>query len=459
MTFLSSPLLLICGLITGLPFPLQVETSQLDCVPIFSMLSAGIAKRNITPPPEVKNWVTGNPYATIDDSIYVRALILDDNNQQSVIISWELVDAGESATEEVRNRISEEFKIPRHHIVVNATHNHSAPWSPVYKPGLRGKEKDSWWAIRYMPPQYDDPYYKKWMETLMEQSLAAVRSAIESMEPVTIWIGRSDVSAFVQNRRPRPAEGVVESHLPEKFNYLHDQWDPNVLGEGMHFGPVDRTMSVVSFRNREGKNVATILHLSAHAVSIYTYSEGISGDWPGETLRQVNNAIEGESIFLQGTAGDINPWRRGREAVTEMATGLTKQVLLASRFSARLQDGRLKNGRSVVGIPLTEKGKEITGLDLLSAEVQVIATGPFAIVTLPGEPMTELGMAIRERSPFPQTLVLGYSNGAGIYYVGMPGEKLRGGYETGENTNLGTDIAGRLLVEAALELLVEVFNQ
>jgi hypothetical protein len=431
----------------------------MDSVPLISRLSVGIAKRNITPPKEVKNWVTGNPYASVNDSIYVRALVLDDDNQESVIISWELVDAGESATEEVRTRISEEFKIPRHHIVVNATHNHSAPWSPVYKTGMRGKEQDSWWVIRYMPPQYDDPYFKKWMDKLMEQSLDAVRSAIKSLEPVTIWIGRSDISAFVQNRRPRPIEGVVESHLPEKFNYHHDQWDPHVLGAGMLFGPVDRTMSVVSFRNRAGKNVATILHLSAHAVSIYPYLEGISGDWPGETIRQVNNAIEGESIFLQGTAGDINPWRRGREAVAEMAIGLTERVLVANRYSARLQDGILKNGRSVVGIPLTEKGKEITGLDLLSAEVQVIAAGPLAIVTLPGEPMTELGMAIRDRSPFPQTLVLGYSNGAGIYYVGMPGEKARGGYETGENTNLGTDIAGGLLVETAVELLVEIFNQ
>ncbi|HYH55793.1 MAG TPA: hypothetical protein VD772_04230 [Anseongella sp.] len=83
----------------------------------------------------------------------------------------------------------------------------------------------------------------------------------------------------------------------------------------------------------------------------------------------------------------------------------------------------------------------------------MISIGSLALVTLPGEPMTELGTAIRERSPFPQTLVLGYSNGNGVHYVGMPGEKTYGGYETGSQASIGTDKAGLLLVETALDLL------
>ncbi len=72
--------------------------------------------------------------------------------------------------------------------------------------------------------------------------------------------------------------------------------------------------------------------------------------------------------------------------------------------------------------------------------------------------MTELGMAIRERSPFPQTLVLGYSNGNGVHYVGMPGEKARGGYEAGV-AGAGTDECGTLLIEAAGKVLRELFEQ
>ena len=88
------------------------------------------------------------------------------------------------------------------------------------------------------------------------------------------------------------------------------------------------------------------------------------------------------------------------------------------------------------------------------AEVQVISLGPLALVALPGEPLTDLATAIQQRSPFPHTLVLGYSNGLGIRYVGMPGEKKRGGYEMGVSA-AGTDECGLFLVETAVRLLVE----
>jgi neutral ceramidase len=84
--------------------------------------------------------------------------------------------------------------------------------------------------------------------------------------------------------------------------------------------------------------------------------------------------------------------------------------------------------------------------------------GPLAIVGLPGEPLTDVGVAIRERSPFPQTLVLGYSNGNGAHYVGMPGEKARGGYEAGV-PGAGTDECGALMVDAAVKVLQEAFGR
>ena len=115
-------------------------------------------------------------------------------------------------------------------------------------------------------------------------------------------------------------------------------------------------------------------------------------------------------------------------------------------------------GRATVNLPLTPAGQERLGTREVAAEIQAIACGPLAIVGLPGEPMTELGMAIRERSPFPQTIVLGYSNGNGVHYVGMPGEKARGGYEAGV-AGAGTDECGRLIVETANGVLRTLFEQ
>ncbi len=402
-------------------------------------LKVGMAVENITPDPRVKNWIGGKPFEGVHDSIYVRALALNDGQREIVIVSWDLVDAGESATDEVRKAISAQLKIPETHITVNAAHNHSAPWCPVYRQGYRGKELDTPWALMNLSPQNDEPYFKEWMGRLIVQTVKAARHAHDSMQPATLWIGRSDVSEYLYNRRPRtPKWGVEES---------------NGLMGAATFGPVDRAMTLISFRNESGENVASIYHLSCHAVCIYEHSKAISADWPGEATKHISSSIGGKVIFLQGTAGDITPRKRGRDALNKMASGLADYAKSAYHTSSRLTPGTLAVRSATVGLPLNEKGKQRTGLDALNAEVQVITLGSLALVTLPGEPLTDLGTAIRNQSPFPQTLVLGYSNGNGVHYVGMPGEIARGGYEM--NSTVGTDDAGQLLVDTAVRLLNE----
>ena len=54
--------------------------------------------------------------------------------------------------------------------------------------------------------------------------------------------------------------------------------------------------------------------------------------------------------------------------------------------------------------------------------------------------------------------MLGYSNGNGVHYVGLPGEKARGGYEMGV-AGAGTDECGGLLVETANRVLRELYER
>lgn len=446
-------ILCVASFLVLFPFSISASRVSVPHDPATSQLFAGVAKCNITPHVKVKNWVTGKPYGFIEDSIYVRALVLNDGSNKIVIVVWDLVDAGESATEEVRKGISAALNIPADHIVVNASHNHSAPWAPVYKAGYRGKERDTWWAVRYMPAQNSDPYFKEWMSLLVSQTVKAARQASAYMQPATLWIGRINASKYMYNRRPRaPKWGIEESGIPKGYNMLHKDYDPNVLVGGAAFGPMDRTMTLVSFRDPEGKTIASVFHLAIHAVSIYPFSEAISGDWPEEAARRISAAIGGEAVFLQGNAGDIVPWKRGRAAVSEMGEGLGAYARSAYQLSAKLKPAKFNAIRGTVGLPLSERGKERTGLDTVTAEVQVITYGSLAIVTLPGEPLTGLGNAIREQSPFPQTLVLGYSNGNGVHYVCMPDEKVYGGYEVEIGTS-GTEQAGKVLEEFAVRLL------
>ncbi len=217
-------------------------------------------------------------------------------------------------------------------------------------------------------------------------------------------------------------------------------------------------MSIVSFRNEKGTNVASIFHMAGHAVAVYPYEDGLSADWPGEASRRMGQALGGEFLFLQGAGGDINPAHRGLEATRKMGAGLTERAGAAYRYSVKLKPGLMRAKRVTARLPLGDYGRRKTGLKKLDADVQVFAFGPLAIVALPGELLTDIGQAIREKSPFPQTLVLGYSNGYGVMYVGMPGEKARGGYEMEDKQSLGTDLAGKVLVDTAVEVLNEVYK-
>jgi len=421
-------------------------------------LSVGVASMDITPDPKVNDWVTGKPYSKVHDPLSVKTLIIGDGNNKVVIVAWDLVDAGESATDEVRKAISSELNIPKDRIIVNASHNHSAPWAPVYNEGYRGKERDTWWAIRHMPAQNNEPNFKKWMKYLIDQTVKSAKQANDSMREASIWIGRVNASEFMNNRRPRnPEWGVEESNIPSGFNYKHKDWNPDVLVGGASFGPMDRTMTLISFRDNGGKNIVSIFNLSIHSVAIYPYSNEISSDWPGETSKRIKEALGGEAIFLQGAAGDINPWKRGREAVNEMGAGLAKHAEAAYKYSARLKSDKLNMYSASIGLPLSPVGVERTGQGSVVSEVKVLTIGSLALVTLPGEPLTDLGSEIRRQSPFPQTLVLGYSNGNGVHYVGMPCEKQHGGYEMNEGT-VGAKEAGSMLVETAVRLLDEAIK-
>jgi neutral ceramidase len=422
-------------------------------------LRVGAAKADITPEPAVLNWVTGKPYGSVLDPLNVHALVLDDGKSKAAIIRWDLVDVSESARDEVRRVVGVALKMPPENILVHASHTHSAPWAPVYGGSHRGQERDPWWALRHMPAQNAFPPYRRWMDRLLAASVEAAQRAAGTARPVSLAIGRVAVSEYLHNRRPRaPAWGLAEAKPAPVIAPSHPDWNPEVLQGGATFGPLDRTLAIVTFRDTDNRAIASLFHVACHAVSIYTANPAISADWPGAAAKKISEALGGESLFLQGTGGDINPWRRGEAAVAEMAAGLAQKARVATRSAVRLTTAPLQVVRTTLELPLTPAAKQRLGADTVAAEIQVIVCGPLAIVGLPGEPMTELGLAIRERSPFPQTLVLGYSNGNGAHYVGMPGEKARGGYEAGV-AGAGTDECGPLMIDAASRVLRELFER
>ncbi len=405
-------------------------------------LSAGAARTDITPDPAMPNWVDGRPYDGVLDPLTLRGLVLSDGKTEFALICWDLIDVTEECAASVRRAVHGATGIPEAHVLMAASHTHSSPRSPYAASTFPGRKSERLRGI------LDDPVFRAWSERLPGQCADVLKRAQGRRQPVTLNIGRANASEWLFNRRPLDPDGNVVTMFRPK--------DPHTLPDGLRFGPLDPTLTVLTLRNAAGANVATLYSVPCHPVSIYPHHRGVSADWPGPANERVSEVLGGETFFLQGCAGDIVPARRGEEARAKMARFFAKRTIAAARSSHSLPSSPLRIATRVAGLPLVSDARKLAGADVRPVELQAVVCGPFGLAVIPGEPLNGLAREIQARSPLPHTLVIGYANGRGVSYVGLPGEKARGGYEAGAGQ--GTEEAGDFIVQTAVRLLQETVD-
>jgi neutral ceramidase len=403
-------------------------------------LMAGAAREDISPPPGFRHWATEkSTFDGVVSPIYARAMVLTDGTRKLVLLQWDLVNTRADGVAKVRGLISAAIGVPPGDILVNASHDHSAPLAPGPDDGLVSINEFA--AVAAPDPAVN----QRWVERLYGASVAAARAANASLRPVSLEISRALLPEWQYNRRPRRPDGMVVTTFEPK--------DPYTQPDGLRFGPMDPTVTVLAFRDPERHALVTLFSYPCHAVSVYPYTNATSADWPGFAEDQIEARMGGRAIFLQGCAGDLVPARRGIDAAKEMGALLGTRAAAAAAAPLRVEVSRLQEASTQARLPWNAAQRAKMGAESGLAEVQVFVLGSVAIVALPGEPMIEIAMAIQRQSPYPHTLVLGYSNGGGVIYVGMPGELARGGYETTPDSSLGADDCGTVLVDTALHLL------
>lgn len=89
----------------------------------------------------------------------------------------------------------------------------------------------------------------------------------------------------------------------------------------------------------------------------------------------------------------------------------------------------------------------------VKVRAQVMRLGDMAIVSMPGEPFAEIGVAVKKASPFAITMFCGYSSGEGGDYMPIATEYELGGYEV-QRTPYGTGAAEKLVRE-----VVEMYRE
>lgn len=216
-------------------------------------LKAGAAKVDITPDEDA----LPSPYEGVLDPLFVRAIVIGDGKTKAALVT---VDAGavrDDVWKRVSARAERELGVPAAHLLLTATHTHSAPF--VRQDGYADKIFD------------------------------AVKHAAGAMKPARMAFG----------------EGV------SYINVNRDMVDPKTgrWREGPNYdGVSDKTVAIVSFDDLSGKPIAVYYNYGVHAVITGTL-DLVSADIPGAASTYIEDSLGGGAVALwsTGASGDQNP--------------------------------------------------------------------------------------------------------------------------------------------------------
>ena len=392
-------------------------------------LRAGVCRVDITPPlgvePGAWRLRTGRADG-VDEPLVAQALVLDDGSRRVALVATDLLWMPRHVAEAARRRIAALTGIPPEAVLLNASHNHSAP-------------------------------------VLLEPD--SVRAAVRT----------GGLDAYAAALPDRLAGTVYGANVRRQ---------PAAIGAGVGRAPgvsvnrvdprrsVDDTVTVLRVDGEDGV-MAIVVGFACHGTCVGGQTLRWNADFPHALRVAVERAHPGtECLFFQACAGDLAPldyWfgneaavRHGFPARDRVGGALAAEVRrvvptiwtadepelavesrvvplrrrrlpwsdadlyrVERRLAAESEPAfpevwadEVHTTTSAQRFPLHyQRGALAMYRDMrqrqdvpVQAEVQALAVGDIAIVGTGFELFSGPGRAVRERSPFRTTLVLGYSN-------------------------------------------------
>jgi neutral ceramidase len=450
----------------------------------------GVAEIDITPP--VGFPMAGYYHERLADGmldpLQARAIVFRDRATAAALVVCDLVGIATDLSHAIRRRASEKTGIPASNIVISATHSHTAP---DYMREL----------FLYLGQEPQDRGRAEYIEKLIQGPVDAIASADARVMPVALSAGAATQRTSVSfNRRFVMRDGSVRTWM----TYAN----PEVVRAA---GPIDPEIGLLLITGVDRQPRAILSNFALHLDTVG--GTKWSADYPvfiERTLRQSLGA-ELTSIFAIGCCGDINhsdPSRRDRNKTDFIGNSIGESIIGGLSQLKPIHPGSLFVKSEKVQLPLQEVSrpeversaeilklaKQQTKVDFfdqvtayktimldqflrsepyaktseylawglsrlltgvgksLPVEVTVMTMGQdLAMVYLPGEVFVELGLAIKQASPFRTTLVVELANCVETCYIPHRAASVGGSYEV-LNSTLQPG-SGEVLVETALRLL------
>ena len=464
--------------------------------PSASPLRVGVAESDITPPLgfPMSGYYSERLAEGELDPLKAKAIVFRNEQTAGAWVVCDLIGISTDLKNQVCQRASEKTGIPVSHFAISATHSHTGPdYSQALYLTLGGESQEESRAA--------------YIEKLISGIVDAIEQAHAAAHPAIIESGSATQKEPVSfNRRAVTRDGSVKTWMGADH--------PDFVRTA---GPIDPEIGLVMIRDESGVPLGILNNFALHLDTV----GGVkwSADYPffiERTLRQATGSSL-ISLFGNGCCGDINhvnprsPNRNkadfigqsiGNSIVRDLPSlqllGSQKLVVKSRTVQLPLQDATQAEVTQAIEIldkakrnepveflehvtaykkliidqmrhkePYAKTAEHITwGLsrslsgvgETLPVDMTVITLGTdVAIIALPGEAFVDLGLAIKQGSPFRTTLVIELSNCVETIYVPTRAAYAGGSYEVTNSTTLPG--SGELIVQTALELLKEAASQ
>ncbi len=374
-------------------------------------IRAGFATADLTPPLGLEMGGYGlnleRRGEAVHDPLRSRAVVLEFDRRKIAIVSCDLGGIRAVVVAKARELIRDATGIEPQHVMVGATHTHSAPV-----------------AAQWIGVGKEDPDY---LAVLPGKIAQAVIDANTKLETVDLAYGEAAVERVARNRE-----------YPE--------------------GPLDPNVRVLKFSLAKDKLAGFIANYSVHSVVMSEKTRLYTGDLTGVATDKVSQKFPGSvGIFLQGSCGDINPIY----AHMPQDESLEKLELLAGRLAGYISSAldhaqafsvdALEMLAKKVGLPQVPAQKDLVferkvsaerwlkdvglpvnlrrdaqfrldsakavlarferpPLDRKITEIQAARIGSVIILANPGETFQVFGRRAMEAFPQYHVIVTGYAN-------------------------------------------------
>ncbi|MCX6838090.1 MAG: neutral/alkaline non-lysosomal ceramidase N-terminal domain-containing protein [Verrucomicrobia bacterium] len=459
---------------------LQIATLNLSAQP--AALSAGAAAVDITPtqfPMNMPGGFSANMAEKAHDPFHSRALVLNDGQTTLAMVVVDNLGAGPDVLNEAKALAATKTGMSVDKMLISSTHTHSGP-------SLNTRSEAA------------ANYYKQFVEGVA----GSIIQAHAALKPAAVGAAAHPLPDEVFNRRwyLKPGKMPLNPFGRMDTVKMNPGTSPDVLDRPA--GPTDPDITILSLQDAKRKPIAIFANYSLHYVGAAPGGQ-LSADYFGEFARLMPSRMRSDESFVammsNGTSGDINnipfgstrPPREPFEQIRLVAAKAADTAWLAHqkidkhRADARLgmlqreitlkyrrpsaQD--LAEAKAVLAVKAKDAIEKLPRLaqnyahsvvsaaerpeETITVKIQAIRIGDFAVCGIPFETFVEIGLDLKKRSPFPQTMVIGLANGRHGYLPTLEQHKL-GGYETWLGTNSVQEDTSVILTNNLLEMLAEL---